>query len=308
MVSKKGRAETPGLFHGRDHKAQGLAGSNIETGVMPVTGADGASAELILVRAAAPLPGSPYLLWLPALGVPARHYLPLAQALAGLGVGVALHEWRGLGSSDRRAGRHCNWGYRQLFDDIDASASAAAMAWSGGRWWVGGHSLGGQFACMVASRAPTAPAGILLAASGAPYWRCFAHPNAVRLAYLAAPWLARLVGYLPGRRIGFGGNEARGVISDWAATGRTGGYGGHGINDDLECLLAAQRAPVLALRMAGDWLVPGASLEFLLEKMPHARALVEVLASTPGMGAPHFGWMKQPDEVAHRFAKVVASA
>jgi len=275
---------------------------------MPVTSADGASAELILVRAPAPLPGSPYLLWLPALGVAARHYLPLAQALAGLGVGVALHEWRGLGSSDRRAGRRCDWGYRQLLDDIDASASAAAVAWSGGRWWVGGHSLGGQFACLVAARAPVAPAGILLAASGAPYWRCFAHRNWVRLAYLAAPWLARLVGYLPGRRIGFGGNEARGVISDWAATGRTGNYGGQDIDEDLERLLAIQRAPVLALRMTGDWLVPAASLDFLLGKMPDAQALAEVLAGRPGTDAAHFGWMKQPGEVADRFAKVVAGA
>lgn len=278
---------------------------------MPVTSTDGASAELILMRAPTPLPGSPYLLWLPALGVPARHYLPLAQALARLGVGVALHEWRGLGSSDRRAGRRCDWGYRQLLDDIDSSASIAAAAWSGGRWWVGGHSLGGQFACLLASRVPAAPAGILLAASGAPYWRCFAHPHWVRLAYLAAPWLARLVGYLPGRRIGFGGNEARGVISDWAATGRTGCYGcygGHGINEDLEYLLAAQRAPVLALRVTGDWLVPAASLDFLLGKMPHAQAHVDVLAGRSGMDAAHFGWMKQPDEVAHRFAKVVAHA
>jgi len=257
---------------------------------MPVTSTDGASAELILMRAPTPLPGSPYLLWLPALGVPARHYLPLAQALARLGVGVALHEWRGLGSSDRRAGRRCDWGYRQLLDDIDSSASIAAAAWSGGRWWVGGHSLGGQFACLLASRVPAA------------------HPHWVRLAYLAAPWLARLVGYLPGRRIGFGGNEARGVISDWAATGRTGCYGGHGINEDLEYLLAAQRAPVLALRVTGDWLVPAASLDFLLEKMPHAQAHVDVLADRPGMDAAHFGWMKQPDEVAHRFAKVVAHA
>lgn len=285
-----------------------MAALNIEPSVMPVTGVDGASAELILVRAPAPLPGAPYLLWLPALGVPARHYLPLAMALAELGMSVALHEWRGLGSSNRRAGRRCNWGYRQLLDDIDGSASAAAVAWPDGCWWVGGHSLGGQFACMVAARAPAPPAGILLAASGAPYWRCFAYPHWVRLAYLAAPWLARLVGYLPGRRIGFGGNEARGVIGDWAATGRTGCYRGHGISEDLEGLLAAQRAPVLALRITGDWLVPAASLNFLLEKMPRAPACVEVLAGRPGVDAAHFGWMKQPDEVARRFAKVVAAA
>ena len=32
------------------------------------------------------------LLWLPALGVAARHYLPFAEALAAQGVAVFLHE------------------------------------------------------------------------------------------------------------------------------------------------------------------------------------------------------------------------
>ncbi len=52
------------------------------------------------------------LLWLPALGVAARHYLPLAQALAAKGVAVYLHEWRGNGGSSLRPSRALDWGYR----------------------------------------------------------------------------------------------------------------------------------------------------------------------------------------------------
>ena len=38
------------------------------------------------------------------------------------GVAVVMHEWRGIGSSDRRAGRRCNWGYRELLqDDLPAT-------------------------------------------------------------------------------------------------------------------------------------------------------------------------------------------
>src|SRR5690606_36931531 len=33
------------------------------------------------------------LLWLPALGVAARHYIPFAEAMAARGVAVFLHEW-----------------------------------------------------------------------------------------------------------------------------------------------------------------------------------------------------------------------
>src|SRR5690606_9866149 len=45
------------------------------------------------------------LLWLPALGVAAKHYVPFAQALAARGVAVFLHEWRGNGSSSLRPDR-----------------------------------------------------------------------------------------------------------------------------------------------------------------------------------------------------------
>ena len=43
------------------------------------------------------------LLWLPALGVAARHYQPFAQSLARHGIATFMHEWRGHGSSSLRA-------------------------------------------------------------------------------------------------------------------------------------------------------------------------------------------------------------
>ena len=57
-----------------------------------------------------------HLLWLPALGVAARHYLPFAEALAARGVAVYLHEWRGNGSSSLRPSHTQDWGYRELLE------------------------------------------------------------------------------------------------------------------------------------------------------------------------------------------------
>lgn len=69
-----------------------------------VVAADGAVAEILLVsppfEAREP---RRVLYWLPAMGVPAKHYLALARTLVAQDVAVALHEWRGIGSSDRRA-------------------------------------------------------------------------------------------------------------------------------------------------------------------------------------------------------------
>ena len=280
-----------------------------ESLVIPVTAADGARCELL-----ATLPAGRWqqlLYWMPAMGMPARHYLPLAQALAVAGVAVVLHEWRGIGSSDRRAGRDCDWGYRQLLqDDLPAGMAAVRQRWPQARCWLGGHSLGGQLGLLYASLHPHDFAGMVLVASGAPYWRRFRHGWLIGAAYALAPWLAALIGHLPGRRIGFGGNEARGVIADWARSGRSGRYAVAGMTQDFERLLAALQLPVLALRLQQDWLGPPASLAWLLGKLgPAARRVETILRDDlDGTPADHFGWMKAPAPGAARIAGWLAEA
>ncbi|QWT20936.1 alpha/beta fold hydrolase [Bacillus sp. NP157] len=274
---------------------------------LPLRMADGARADLLLFQPVGP--ARAVLLWVPALGVAARHYEPYAQALAALGVAVAVHEWRGHGSSDRRAGRRSNWGYRTLLtDDLPASLAALVAACPGLPTYLGGHSLGGQLSCLLAAATKVPLAGIVLVASGAPYWRRF-HPW-VGLAYVAAPLLAHVVGRLPGRQIGFGGNEARGVIADWARTGRTGRYAARGLPADLEANLRRQHAPVLALRLRDDWLGPEPSLLYLLDKMPDAPRTLGVVApeDLAGSKADHFAWMRVPSRIAARVAAWIEQA
>jgi predicted alpha/beta hydrolase len=263
---------------------------------------DGASADLVLYRPTGKETAA--LLWVPALGVAARHYEPFALALAAHGIAVAVHEWRGIGSSDRRASRRSNWGYRELLgDDLPASLRALREAVPSAPLYVGGHSLGGQLATVLASITTLPLAGLALVGSGSPYWRNF--KPWVGLALVAAPLLANLLGRLPGRRIGFGGNEARGVIGDWSRSGRSGRYAGRGIDVDLEAALRTQRAPVLALRLRDDWFGPEASLAFLLGKMPDAPRHIEVIGPDDLAGAPadHFAWMKVPNDIARRLAE-----
>lgn len=271
--------------------------------VLPARAADGAYAEVLLQLPA----GSPHrvLYWVPALGVSARQYLPLAQALAQSGFAVAIHEWRGIGSSDRRAGRHQSWGYRELLeDDLPAGLAAVRQRLPRAHCLFGGHSLGAQLASLYASQHPEQVVGLVLVASGSPYWRQFRHGRLIWLGLAAAPWLARLCGYLPGRRIGFGGNEARGVIEDWSRTGRTGRYAAAGMPDAFEARLGRLTQPLLALRLADDWLAPEASLSWLLGKMPQARSEQQLITSRDMEGRPadHFGWMKVPQPVAERIA------
>lgn len=264
-----------------------------------VRSSDGHQANLI-----ARIPDAPRasLLWLPALGIAARHYIPFAEALAARGVAVFLHEWRGAGSSGARASRDSNWGYRELLDDIDASAGVAAANASGLPRFMGGHSLGGQLACMHAALASKGSIrAVWLVASGAPYWRAFPRPMRWWLPPVVRflQWLARCNGALPGRRIGFGGNEAVGVITDWARTALRGRYAADGLDVDLEQALSGFSGEVHAMSFTNDWMAPPGSLHFLLSKLAGARITeANFAASRVGTRADHFAWMKHPDAVA----------
>ncbi len=242
------------------------------------------------------------LLWLPALGVAAKHYLPLADALAAHGVAVFLHEWRGNGSSSLRADREHDWGYRELLlHDLPASEAVVARKLTNSTRIIGGHSLGGQLACCRLGLAPEIAKALWLVASGSPYWRAFPAPRRylLPLAYRFLPWLAQLRGALPGRMVGFGGNEARGVIRDWARSGLTGRYAGGGIDTDLEAAISKLQVPIRAVALADDWLGPESSLRFLLSKLPSSPADIDMLgANRLQTNADHFSWMKRPEAVA----------
>ncbi|MCW0456237.1 alpha/beta hydrolase family protein [Xanthomonas sacchari] len=276
-----------------------IAATAIAEHALPVAAADGHRWSLL-----ARLPDAPRqaLLWLPALGVAARHYLPFAEALAAHGVAVFLHEWRGNGSSTLRPSRQCDWGYRALLH-LDLPASQAAIAGCGiaAPLLVGGHSLGGQLACCYASLQPQAFAALWLVASGTPYWRRFPAPRGylLPLAYRLLPWLAQRQGVLHGRRLGFGGTEARGLIADWARVGRSGRYAAAGLAIDLEAQLAHLTLPARGVVLQDDWLAPESSLRGLLDKLATPAPQIRCLDATQlGVAADHFAWMKRPAAVA----------
>ena len=241
------------------------------------------------------------VLWLPAMGIAARHYLPLADALAARGIAVFVHEWRGGGSSDVRASRDCDWGYRELLTlDIPASEALVAGHAPGVPRILGGHSLGGQLACCRLGLSPDSAARLWLVGSGAPYWRAFPLRTKwwLPFVYRFLAWLAERHGALPGRRIGFGGQEARGVVRDWSRSGLSGRYAAAGVDVDLEAAMAALTLDAHAVVLERDWLGPLPSLRFLLSKLRHSSQRIDVLdAATLRTRADHYAWMKQPQAV-----------
>jgi predicted alpha/beta hydrolase len=247
------------------------------------------------------------LLWLPALGVAAKHYLPFAETLAERGVAVFVHEWRGNGTSNLRPNRHNDWGYRQLLmQDLPLSHAAVREHVPTGARIIGGHSLGGQLAACYLGLYPHDFEQLWLIASGTPHWRSFPAPIRYGLPffYQFAPWLADRRGALPGRKLGFGGEEARSLIRDWARVGLSGRYAAAGLDINLEAALSNIVAHISCVMFEDDWLAPRSSLQALLEKMPLSTAHTQVLGrDVLDVRADHFGWMKQPSVVAEELQR-----
>lgn len=241
------------------------------------------------------------LLWLPALGVAARHYIPLAEALASRGIAVFLHEMRGNGSSNLRASRQTDWGYREILAvDLPRSVATMASHSSEAPLIIGGHSIGAQFAACYAGLHPDTFERLWLVASGSPYWRNFPAPKryAFPFALQFVPWLSDLRGTFPGRALGFGGDEARTLMRDWAKVGLGNRYAAAGLEVDLEAALSRVTARIDAVLLDRDWFAPRRSMQALLDKMPHANSRIRTLDSAAlGVRADHFAWMKQPQAV-----------
>jgi hypothetical protein len=140
-----------------------------------------------------------------------------------------------------RASRADDWGYRELLADLAASQAVADAQVPGlpsrPRRAQPGRA---DVVLPIGALHPDSARALWLVGSGAPYWRAFGAPKRWGLlsAYRFMRWLAARNGFMPGRRIGFGGNEARSVIADWARTAISGHYAAPGVDVDLEAGMA----------------------------------------------------------------------
>ena len=82
---------------------------------------------------------------MPAMGVPARKYLPLAEVLGRKGYAIALFEWRGIETSSVRASRKDDFGYNEILNhDLPEAIKKVREVYPENPIYLLGHSLGGQ--------------------------------------------------------------------------------------------------------------------------------------------------------------------
>lgn len=235
-----------------------------------------------------------------AMGVPARFYRPFALRLRERGLAVAVVDLRGTGASSPRPTRASRYGYAELVDDVAAVLAEVKLALGGRRLVLLGHSLGGllctiHLARLAADRLAAGGSaagagevdGLVLIATGMPYWRIFPRPRGLGVLPLA--WslsaTATVLRVWPGW--GFGGRQARGVIRDWAFTARTGRLP-RLAGRDVEADLALIATPTLAISFERDQYTPAPIVDHLAGKLagPVSREHYDG-------GADHFSWARR---------------
>ena len=244
----------------------------------------------------------PVLLMMPALGVAARFYDPLALALQAAGTPVLVMEQRGHGDSALRPSRRVDFGYREaLEEDIPALLDWLDARHPGRPVVLMGHSLGAHYASMTAGLRPARVAGVVICAAGTAWHGAFSGRirNQLRVLVLLIPLLTRALGYYPGDRVGFGGREASRLMRDWLQLARHNRYASMSMSEDLEAGIRAYAGPVLAVRMQDDEFAPEAALEAVLARYTSADLTRRVLdAAAIGDRADHFRWARSPAAVS----------
>lgn len=245
---------------------------------------------------------APVILVLPALGVAARKYEALAGQLVERGFNVLVADWPGQGESRPRPSRRFDYGYRQLVEDfVPNLRDAAARHFPDSAQVLLGHSLGGQVATLYAAARPDSGVTVVGVACGNIHYRHWTGLRRLMTPSVAVLFnlLTAVLGYLPGKRIGFGGHEARSLMRDWGRVAWTGRFDHLGLH-----FVAPAESAIVShyIAIEGDTFAPPASTRGLAE-MIQALPTVELLPSPrPPSENPHSAWLKAPATVADSLA------
>jgi predicted alpha/beta hydrolase len=233
----------------------------------------------------------------PALGIRASYYQKLVDGLVARGLAAAAIDSPGFGNSPIRAGWRQNWGYRELVAQW-VNACAAIHPWHP-RLALLGHSIGGQTALMAGGQSVPGLEAVITVASGVPWWRAWSGMEAVkvRAGIEVCAAAATLCGHLPGKRLGFGGREARRLTQQWAKAGRSGQYRFRGFDGDA--LLARPGPPVLSIGLDGDDWAPPKAIDAILARITARPVHRERWTDAPH-GGNHNRWPSQPAHVVER--------
>jgi predicted alpha/beta hydrolase len=209
-----------------------------------------------------------------ATGVPQRFYVPFAAWLAKEGFPTLLFDYRGIGDSlfgarvkDCRA-RKQDWGEQ----DMPAALDCLRQRTGAERVDLIGHSAGAQLVGLMPNR--DAIRRVVMVAGSTGYVRSIRFPTRIMAEFflrLYLPLTARVLGYAPARRVGFGEDLPAGVALQWARWCRSPGYIENAFGKEVRRDGYDEfRAPILALYASDDPIATPANVQDLLRLFPQA--------------------------------------
>lgn len=277
--------------------------------VLPIAMADGSRLTMTVY----PVKGKvcPVCIILPAMGVPASWYEPLAGTLVRQGLHAVAADLRGHAGSTLRASRSVDFGFHEMVTcDLPGLVAATARRLPGCPVYLLGHSLGGQLGTLYASLYPESVRGLILVATCSVYYRGWPFPKSLGLllATQLARGIADVTGHFPGRTLGFGGREARTVMRDWAHNARTGRYEPANSPVNLESALSRMQTPVLAISLEGDQFAPPRAVRYLCDKLISTRVRHLHLDGweMPDAGRHHFRWVRHAGPIVRHIRRWMA--
>ncbi|QNG21470.1 alpha/beta fold hydrolase [Rhodococcus triatomae] len=250
---------------------------------------------------------APVVVMFPGLGIPAGYYEPFADELVRRGYNAAVGELRGQGDSRPRPSSASRYGYQELVCvDFPAMFEVVRERFPASTPYLLGHSMGGQLGVMYAARIRGRLGGLMLVASGSPYYRGFpgVRSPGLLMGSAAMSMTASVAGFWPGDRLDVGGfgRQSRVLISDWSRFARTGRIQPTGADIDYEERIARLKLPVLSITVEGDDMAPPASVRNLVAKLPNARLTTWHQPARLG----HNGWIRDPGSTVDRIATWLA--
>lgn len=261
------------------------------TTVLDVAGTDATSAPFVLV--------------LPAMGVPAGYYGPFVDELARHGVAAGVADYAGQGDARPLAGRGHDLGYSDLAHEWLPTVVEQVRRGHDGPVVALGHSLGGHVIAAHLAGDETAIDAAVLIGSGTPHWRAQQGPKTLVQTQLIG-LVSRVAGHWPGTRFGFGGTQPVTLMREWAAFSRTGRLAPGG--RDVAPVLASRALPLLVVDLDNDTLAPPAAVDELVGFFADADVERFTFAKGPGdPGKPvdHYSFARSPEIIGERIARWV---
>jgi len=191
----------------------------------------------------------------PATGVLARYYHHYARFLAEQGFAALTYDYRGIGASRPARLRGTGFRWHEWGElDFDAAVTWARHRDPQGFLGVVGHSIGG----FLPGFAPSAVKVDRFLTVGAQYayWRDYQAALRAKLFvkwHIAMPALTLLLGYFPGKRLGWLEDLPAGVAHQWSFRGKR-MEKSHPLaeRETILARFAAIRAPILAVGVTDD--------------------------------------------------------